>query len=32
MELIGNDIIDGVPVVFNYGGPGEHRVVFMKDI
>lgn len=32
MELIGDDIIDGVPVVLDYSGPGEHRVVFMKDI
>ena len=32
MELTGNDIIDGIPVVYDYAGPGEHRVVFMKDI
>lgn len=32
MELTGNGIIDGVPVVFDYSGHGEHRVVFMKDI
>lgn len=32
MELTGNGVIDGVPVVYDYAGPGEHRVVFMKDI
>lgn len=32
MELTGKGIIDGVPVVLDYSGPGEHRVVFMKDI
>lgn len=32
MELTGNGIIDGIPVVFDYSGPGEHRVVFMKEI
>lgn len=32
MELIGNSIIDGIPVVFDYSGPEEHRVVFMKSI
>jgi ribosomal protein S18 acetylase RimI-like enzyme len=32
MELIGDDIIDGVNVVLNYSGPGEHRVVFEKEI
>ena len=32
MELTGNDVIDGVPVILDYSGPGEHRVVFMKDI
>ncbi len=32
MELTGNGVIDGVSVVYDYAGPGEHRVVFMKDI
>jgi ribosomal protein S18 acetylase RimI-like enzyme len=32
MELTGDGVIDGIPVVLNYGGPGEHRVVFMRDI
>lgn len=32
MELIGNGVTDGVPVVFDYTGPEEHRIVFMKDI
>ena len=32
MELTGNGAINGIPVVFDYSGPGEHRVVFMKDI
>jgi GNAT superfamily N-acetyltransferase len=32
MKLTGNGFIHGVPVVLDYGGPGEHRVVFMKDI
>lgn len=32
MELIGDDIIDGVPAVLDYSGPGKHRVVFMMDI
>ncbi len=26
MELTGNDVIDGVPVILDYSGPGEHRV------
>lgn len=32
MELTGNGIIDGIPVVFDYSGPGEHRIVFIKEI
>ena len=32
MELTGNCEINGVSVVLDYSGPGEHRVVFMKDI
>jgi ribosomal protein S18 acetylase RimI-like enzyme len=32
MKLIGEDEINGVNVVLNYSGPGEHRVVFMKEI
>jgi GNAT superfamily N-acetyltransferase len=32
MNLIGDDHIDGIPVVLNYSGPGEHRVVFLKDV
>jgi RimJ/RimL family protein N-acetyltransferase len=32
MELTGDGIFDGIPVVFDYGGPGEHRVVIVKDI
>jgi predicted GNAT superfamily acetyltransferase len=32
MKPIGKDIIDGINVVLDYSGPGEHRVVFMKDI
>jgi GNAT superfamily N-acetyltransferase len=32
MKLIGKDVIDGVNVVLDYSGPGEHRVVFMKNI
>lgn len=32
MKLIGNGIIDDIPVVYDYAGPGEHRVVFMMDI
>lgn len=32
MELTGDGIIDGVPAVLDYSGPGEHRVVFMMDI
>jgi len=32
MELTGNGAINGIPVVFDYSGPGEHRVVFMKDV
>jgi predicted GNAT superfamily acetyltransferase len=32
MELIGNGIIDGISAVYDYSGPGEHRVVFMRDI
>lgn len=32
MELTINGEINGVSVVLDYSGPGEHRVVFMKDI
>lgn len=32
MKLIGNEIIDGINVVRDYSGPGEHRVVFIKKI
>ncbi|HEX3012725.1 MAG TPA: GNAT family N-acetyltransferase [Methanobacterium sp.] len=32
MELTGNSEINGVSVVLDYSGPGEHRVVFIKDI
>lgn len=32
MKLTGDNVIDGIPVVLNYAGPGEHRVVFMMDI
>jgi GNAT superfamily N-acetyltransferase len=32
MKLTGNGIIEGVPVVLDYSGPGEHRVIFMRDI
>lgn len=32
MKLIGKDVIDGVNVVLDYSGPGEHRIVFMKNI
>ena len=32
MKLIGNETIDGINVVRDYSGPGEHRVVFIKDI
>jgi GNAT superfamily N-acetyltransferase len=32
MKLTGDDILDGINVVLNYSGPGEHRVVFMKEI
>ncbi len=32
MKLIGKDAINGINVVRDYGGPGEHRVVFMKHI
>jgi predicted GNAT superfamily acetyltransferase len=32
MKLVGKDVIDGMNVVLDYAGPGEHRVVFMKDI
>jgi predicted GNAT superfamily acetyltransferase len=32
MTLKGKDTIDGVPVVRDYGGPGEHRGVFEKEI
>jgi len=31
MELTGDGIIDGVPVVLDYSGPGEHRVVFIGN-
>lgn len=31
MELTGNGVIDGIPVVFDYSGSGEYKVVFMKD-
>ncbi|WP_440944773.1 GNAT family N-acetyltransferase [Methanosarcina sp. T3] len=32
MELTGNGVVGGLPVVFDYSGPGEHRVVFIKNI
>ena len=32
MELTGSGVIDGVSVVYDYAGPGEHRVIFMKDV
>lgn len=32
MRPIGNETIHDVNVVLDYSGPGEHRVVFMKDI
>lgn len=32
MKLVGEDVVEGVNVVMNYSGPGEHRVVFIKDI
>ncbi|MDW7733191.1 MAG: GNAT family N-acetyltransferase [Methanolobus sp.] len=32
MKLVGKDVIDGFNVVLDYAGPGEHRVVFMKEI
>lgn len=32
MKLIGKDTIDGINVVRDHSGPGEHRVVFMKHI
>jgi ribosomal protein S18 acetylase RimI-like enzyme len=32
MKLIGKDVLEGVPVVLDYSGPGDHRVVFMKEI
>lgn len=32
MKLIGDDIVDGIPVVKDYSGPGKDRVVFMKNI
>lgn len=32
MELTGNGFIGGVPVVLDYSGPGEHRVVFVRNI
>jgi len=32
MKLTGKDMIDGVPIVLDYSGPGEHRVVFEKEI
>jgi ribosomal protein S18 acetylase RimI-like enzyme len=30
MRLVGNDEENGVPVVKDYSGPGQHRVVFSK--
>ncbi len=32
MRLLGEPNEDGVPVVRDYAGPGDHRVVFWKDI
>lgn len=32
MALTGKDVIDNVAVVLDYSGPGEHRVVFEKDL
>lgn len=32
MKLVGSDNLDGINVALNYSGPGEHRVVFLKDI
>ncbi|MFZ2455325.1 MAG: GNAT family N-acetyltransferase [Candidatus Altiarchaeia archaeon] len=32
MALTGKDVIEGFPVVLDYSGPGEHRVVFEKEI
>ncbi|WP_321417669.1 GNAT family N-acetyltransferase [uncultured Methanomethylovorans sp.] len=32
MKLIGNEIIDEITVVRDYNGPGEHRVVFIREI
>ena len=32
MTLTGKDMIEGVPVVLDYSGPGEPRVVFEKVI
>ena len=31
-KCTGKDAIEGVPVVLDYSGPGEHRVVFEKEI
>lgn len=32
MELLGEPNKDGVPVVKNYAGPGQDRVVFLKEL
>ena len=32
MELLGEPNEDGIPVARDYGGPGIHRVVFVKKI
>jgi len=32
MTLIGEENQDGIPVVKDYAGPGEDRVVFEKQI
>ena len=32
MELLGEPNEEGIPVIKDYGGPGQHRVVFHKKI
>lgn len=32
MMPVGDNIVDGVPVIKDYSGPGKDRVIFKKDI
>jgi GNAT superfamily N-acetyltransferase len=32
MMPVGDYIVDGVPIIKDYSGPGKDRVIFMKDI